>query len=164
MHFAVFIPRLTYVRGITGRFKFKGSLFMSKISTLHARFARSLLKVRLSLSPIKLEKNEWNKIVLFDPLCYTVKKKKKYRGIKHHRITQGSNKTILLLMKSEPLNLLKATWDSMHVSESRNKNGKMHCVYLNISINQLRLTLSTMQAKMCCRKHTSSTVRAKHDS
>ena len=55
--------------------KFKGSLFMSKISTLLARFARSLLKVRVSLSPIELEKNEWNKIVLFDPLCYTVKKK-----------------------------------------------------------------------------------------
>ena len=84
MHFAVFIPRLTYVHGIPGRFKFKGSLFMSKISTLHAWFARSLLKVRVSLSPIKLEKNEWKKIVLFDPLCYTVKKK---RNIKASNIT-----------------------------------------------------------------------------
>ena len=31
-----------------------------------------LLKVRVSLTPIKLENNEWNKIVLFNPLCYTV--------------------------------------------------------------------------------------------
>ena len=52
----------------------------------------------------------------------------------------------------------------MHVSESRNKNGEMRCVYLNTSINQLRLTLSTLHAKMCCWKHTTSTVRAKHDS
>ena len=49
---------------------------MSKISTLHAWFARSLLKVRVSLSPIKLEKKEWNKIVLSDTLCYTVKRRK----------------------------------------------------------------------------------------
>ena len=52
----------------------------------------------------------------------------------------------------------------MHMSESWNKNGKTHCVYLNTSINQLQLTLSTLHAKMCCWKHTTSTVRAKHDS
>ena len=66
MHFTVFIPRLTLVHGISGRFEFKGSLFMSKISMLHVWFGRSLLKVRVSLSSIELEKNEWNKIVLFD--------------------------------------------------------------------------------------------------
>ena len=54
----------------------QGSLFMSKISTLHAWFARSLLKVRVPLSLIKLEKKEWNKIVLSDTLCYTVKRRK----------------------------------------------------------------------------------------
>ena len=84
MPFAVFIPRLIHVHEISGRFEFKGSLFMSKISTLHAWFARSLLKARVSVSPIKLEKNEWNKIVLFDPLCCTVKKK---RNIEASNIT-----------------------------------------------------------------------------
>ena len=45
---------------------------------------------------------------------------------------------------------------------SQNKNSKMHCVYLNTSINQLRLTLSTLHAEMCCWKHTISTVGAIH--
>ena len=56
---------------------------------------------------------------------------------------------------------LTPTWDSVNVSQSPNK---IHCVYLNTSIKQLRLTLSTLHAKMCCWKHTTSTVRAKHDS
>ena len=39
---------------------------------------------------------------------------------------------------------------------------KMHCVYLNTSINQSRLTLSTLHAEMCCWKHTISTDGAIH--
>ena len=35
-------------------------------------------------------------------------------------------------------------------------------VYLNTSINQLRLPLSTLHAEMCCWKHTISTVGAIH--
>ena len=65
----LFRDSLTCIDGISGRFEFKD---IQWLSALHAWFARSLLKVRGSLSPIKLEKNEWNKTVLFDPLCYTV--------------------------------------------------------------------------------------------
>ena len=52
------------------------SLVMSKISTLHAWFGRSLLKLCVFPSPMKShEKNyKWNKIVLFDSLCYMTKK------------------------------------------------------------------------------------------
>ena len=39
---------------------------------------------------------------------------------------------------------------------------QMYCVCLNTSINQLRLTLSTLHAEMCCCKHTISTVWATH--
>ena len=59
----LFRDSLTCIDGISGRFEFKD---IQWLSALHAWFARSLLKVRVSLSPIKLEKNEWNKIVLFD--------------------------------------------------------------------------------------------------
>ena len=38
----------------------------------------------------------------------------------------------------------------------------MYCVYLSTSTNQLRLTLSTLHAEMCCWKHTISTVGAIH--
>ena len=65
----LFRDSLKCIDGISGRFDFKD---IQWFSTLHAWFAGSLLKVRVSLSAIKLEKNEWNKIVLFDPLCYTV--------------------------------------------------------------------------------------------
>ena len=78
MHFAVFILRLNHVGGISGRFEFKGSLFISKILTLHAWFARSLLKVRVSLTPnIKLEKNKWSKLFFLTPCAI------KKENIKH---------------------------------------------------------------------------------
>ena len=38
----------------------------------------------------------------------------------------------------------------------------MYCVCLNASMNQLRLTLSTLHAETCCCKHTISTVWATH--
>ena len=53
------------------------SLVISKISMLHAWFATSLLassqSKRVPWNPMKLQKNWWNKFVLLDSLCYTVK-------------------------------------------------------------------------------------------
>ena len=62
------------------------------------------------------------------------------------------------------INFAAAKSTSSQQNQFRHGKIKMHCVYLNTSINQLRLTLSTLHAKMCCWKHTTSTVRAKHDS